>query len=182
MLDIITDHFGGKEYKIFVSYSFKDTQNLEEFLNEIEKGTGVRFILAEKEFLPANEGGIPEKVSMLIDKCDAVMIVISKDAYKSNWVQQEIGYAMKTKKPIIPMIEVTKEKKQLGFLSDKDTVVYKGFKRISEVQTKLVTIIKDLIQKKRQGIKSNIKFALFIGAGLFISSFFPDEEDYNKLT
>ena len=157
MLDKITDHFGGKEYKIFVSYSFKDTQNLEEFLNEIEKGTGVRFILAEKEFLPANEGGIPEKVSMLFDKCDAVMIVISKAAYKSNWVQQEIGYAIKTKKPVIPLLEDTKGKKQLGFLSDKDTVVYKGFKRIDEVLEKLVMIIKDLIQRKRQGIKGKIK-------------------------
>jgi len=64
---------------------------------------GVEPYLAEGDPRP----GVPlsSKVSQMIDASDCVVVILTATASKSHWVQQEIGYAIKAGKLILPFVE-----------------------------------------------------------------------------
>jgi hypothetical protein len=86
---------------LFVSYSRSDTpfvDNLEHNLNTSGYTTWV-----DRRKL---EGGqhFPQEIEAAIERCRAVLVVLSPRAINSPYVQSEIAYAATQGKPLIPLL------------------------------------------------------------------------------
>ena len=68
-----------------------------------QAGPGVDLWLAEHDPQPGQH--LPTKVQQQIERCHAVMVFITEAAQASPFVQQEIGWALRAKKPIIPVVQ-----------------------------------------------------------------------------
>ena len=76
-----------------------------------------------------------------------------KKGIRSNWVQQEIGYAMKSKIPIIPIVEKGVKPKELGSLQGKEYIEYDPSKP-QQALVKASTYVKSLKLKKEDQEKA----------------------------
>lgn len=86
----------------FISYSFLD-KNIMNKLKNILQTDGIVCYVAEHD---ENYGGsLPEKLSVNIDNSDILIVILTHNSSSSSTVGQEIGYAKKAGKRIIPLIE-----------------------------------------------------------------------------
>jgi hypothetical protein len=88
--------------EVFVSYSHvaPDTeyvQRLAAFLAD----AGVR-AWYDKDLVPGDSWA--ETIKQRIDNCAAVIVVMTPEAERSEWVQREIAYAQFLKRPILPLL------------------------------------------------------------------------------
>ena len=88
-------------YRVFVSHASKDRKWVEWIKGRA--GPGVELWLAEHDPHPGTH--LPTKVQQEIDRSHAVMVFITEAAQASPYVQQEIGWALKAKKPVIPVVQ-----------------------------------------------------------------------------
>lgn len=95
---IFPDAVSGQPY-IFVSYSSKDTEQVQEVLR----------ILRDNCFRFWYDMGLKsgdewtEELGGMIERCDQFLVLISKNAVESKYVRKELGYADKKGKNIIPV-------------------------------------------------------------------------------
>ena len=85
--------------KVFLSYSSKDTA----FATQLER----LLHAALSGFLDQSDIAFGARISLIqeeIKKASAVLVLLSEDAVKSNWVPFEIGMAQALGKPIIPIL------------------------------------------------------------------------------
>lgn len=88
---------------VFVSHSSKDKPFVEKLMNELSH-PNISFFY-DKEHM--KRGGISKQLKKGITNCDLFMIIISKNAAKSDWVDSELNYAkdiLSSKDSIIPVI------------------------------------------------------------------------------
>jgi hypothetical protein len=88
--------------KIFIIHSNKDMDIVEKLKSKL-KQEGFKVYIAEEIKRPGKY--LPKKVQNLIRKSDCVLVLYTKNASRSKWVNQEIGGALTIKKPIIPIVE-----------------------------------------------------------------------------
>jgi hypothetical protein len=88
-------------YRVFVSHAGKDRAWVEWIKGQT--GPGVELWLAEHDVQPGTP--VANKVQKELDACQAVFVFITEASQASTYVQQEIGWAMKAKKPIIPLVQ-----------------------------------------------------------------------------
>lgn len=89
-------------YQLFVSHSFRN----EELVNELQssfKQPGIELYVAESD--PQYGSPLAAKIEQAIDTCDALLVVMTKDASNSASVNQEVGYGKKSGKLIIALVE-----------------------------------------------------------------------------
>lgn len=101
-------------FKVFVSYSTLDLQNVAE-LQRALIGTGVRVFVAEHSTLPSQS--LPLSISGAIAACDLFVLIWSRNAKASDWVSQEIGQAISLRKQILPLV-LTEGMALPGFIND----------------------------------------------------------------
>lgn len=106
-------------YKVFISHSTRDL-GLVTFLAKKLSEFGVEVFVAEWSLSPG--ATLDKKVSAQIERADCVVAILTQNGMRSNWVQQEIGYALKANKPIIPLVEKGISPKHLGFLQGKEYI------------------------------------------------------------
>lgn len=87
---------------VFISHSIADTALVYE-LDNLLRLSGIQTYVAEWHVQPG--GYLPDKVAEAIDQCDCVLALMTVDGARSEFVQQEIGYAKKAGKQIIPVVE-----------------------------------------------------------------------------
>ncbi len=102
------------QYKIFVSYSTHDLDQVE-LLRQQLRETPIDVFVAEHSVQPSENLG--EKISKAIEVCDLFVVLWSKNAQNSSWVSQEIGRADAFKKNILPLV-LTEGITLPGFISD----------------------------------------------------------------
>jgi len=88
-------------YNIFISYSTKDLQTakwLEQSLLQIK---GAKVFLAHSNFIA---GSLSDALINKIKQCNLFIVLYSKEAHASSYVQQEIGVAKGNNKIIIPVV------------------------------------------------------------------------------
>jgi hypothetical protein len=107
--------------KIFVSHSLKDKDLIHEIKNTLEP-LGITLLIAEHHN-DLNKT-ITSKIESLIWQCDVGLILLTKNGYKSKFVQQEIGYVKSCNKPILQVVQSGLENKISGFLYGRDFIVY----------------------------------------------------------
>lgn len=88
-------------FKVFVSYSTHDLQNVSQ-LQQSLAGTGVEVFVAEHS-VAASEP-LSARISSAIAECDLFVLIWSANAKVSDWVPQEIGKAHSLQKTILPLV------------------------------------------------------------------------------
>lgn len=150
-------------YKVFVSHSTRD-QGLVMALTNILSKFGIEVSVAEWYLSPGQP--ISQKVFNEIKKSDCVVALFTRNGVRSNWVQQEIGYALKTKRPLIPLVERRTNPRDLGALQDIEYIEYNPNKP-NEALRKISTYVKSLKLKKEEREKTSL-IAGGIGAFLLL--------------
>ena len=88
--------------RIFISYSHKDMDIVYRLL-ELLSRAGVQVFVADYD--PEPGALLWEKVSKAIDASDAVVVLYTKEAAASPFVNHEIGYAKGRGKLVVPLVE-----------------------------------------------------------------------------
>lgn len=89
-------------YRVFISHSTKD-QVLIFTLAQYLASKNIEAFVAE--WNPKLGTDLTQKIFPQIDQSDCVVAILTKDGNRSEWVNQEIGYAFKAQKLIISVIE-----------------------------------------------------------------------------
>jgi len=138
--------------KIFVSHSLKDQTLIQDLKTTLEP-IGIKIFIAEhNEDL---EKTITQKIENMIWQCDIALILLTKNGYKSNFVQQEIGYIKSCQKPSLQIVQTGLEKKISGFLYGKGYVLYDPLQpnlATEKIKRSLMTYWRQLEQKRQHQI------------------------------
>jgi len=108
-------------YKVFISHSSRDQGLVISLANLLSK-FGVEVFVAEWYLAPGER--IDRKVFREIETSDCMVILLTQEGIRSTWVQQEIGYALKTGRHIIPLVEKGIDMGDLGALQGKEYIEY----------------------------------------------------------
>lgn len=144
-----------KELKsVFISYSSKDTEIVNEVVNMLE-ASGISYWKAP-EMIPAGSNYAKE-IPRVICECDIFLLIISEDSQRSIWVEKEIDFAINNRKVIVPL-KLTEGKLTDMFsfyLNNVQMVNYNGNlkKALKVLRTRIETL---LPKEKLKGNTRNI--------------------------
>lgn len=133
-------------YKVFISHSVRD-QSLVILLENLLSKFEISVFVAEWYLSPGEP--IDKKVFEQIESSDCIVVLLTQNGIRSNWVQQEIGYSLKLNKPIIPIVEKGINSKDLGALQGKEYIEFDLFQPW-EALNKLSTYVMSLKLKKEE--------------------------------
>lgn len=108
-------------FRVFISHSTADLGLVYQLKYWLE-ANGIETYLAEAHPQPGIS--LSEKVSNAIDQSNCVIAVLTRDGTRSQWVNQEIGYAKKAGRIVVPLVE--QGVPHTGFVQD---VEYVSFSR-----------------------------------------------------
>jgi nucleoside 2-deoxyribosyltransferase len=145
-------------YKVFLSHSTKDRGLVIALANVLTK-FGVEVSVAEWYLSPGEP--LDRKVFAQIDTSDCVIVLLTRYGVRSPWVHQEVGYTLKTGKPLIPLVEKVTDSKNLAALQGKEYISYDPEKP-EETLIKASFYVKSLKLEKEEGEK-----LLLIVGGIF---------------
>lgn len=139
-------------YKVFISHSTRDRGLVVSLANLLSK-FGVEVFVAEWYLTP--DVPLDKKVFDQIQIADCVVVLLTKNGIRSNWVQQEIGYSIKDKgnRPLIPLVEYGINPTDLGVLQGREYIEYDPYQPDSAL-IKLSTYVKALKLKKEEQEKA----------------------------
>jgi len=139
-------------FTVFVSHSTKDLG----IVNELAKWlrlNGVVVHVASSQI----EAGKPivRKISSLLESSDCVLAILTLDGARSEWVNQEIGYAIKRGMLIVPVVEEGIKVK--GFL---ESLEYIPFDRRNpyDAVTRAVEYLRTLAVRKEEEERGRLIF------------------------
>lgn len=144
-------------YTVFISHSTRDQGLVISLANLLSK-YGVKVFVAAWYLTPGER--LDKKVFKQIESSDCVVAFLTRNGIRSNWVQQEIGYALKSKKLLIPLVEKGVDPKNLAALQGIEHIRYDSFWP-QEALIRTSTYIKSLDLKKKEQEK-----ALLITGGI----------------
>jgi len=144
-------------YKVFISHSTQARGLVITLANLLTKFE-VEVFVAEWYLSP--DEPLDKKVFSQIEKADCVVVLLTRNGIRANWVQQEIEYAIKVRKPIIPLVEKGVDPKGLAALQGKEYIEYDPLQPQGAL-LKASTYVKSLKLKKEEQEK-----ALLIAGGI----------------
>lgn len=100
-------------FRAFVSHSSRDSE-LVIALHERLHAVGIELYLAEHDVRPGS--ALSAKVQSAIERSHTVIVLLTENAANSAYVQQEIGYALRCGRPVIPLVEARVSKDSLAML------------------------------------------------------------------
>lgn len=137
-------------YKVFISHSSRD-QGLVISLANLFSKFGVEVSVAEWYLAPGER--IDRKVFREIETSDCIVVLLTQEGIRSTWVQQEIGYALKANRHIIPLVEKGTNVGDLGALQGKDYIEYDSYQP-QQALIRLSTYVKSLKLRKEEQEKT----------------------------
>ncbi len=120
---------------IFFSHSGKDEQIAEKLKRQLEQ-MGSDVYMFEHDQQPGAD--ITEKITKAIDNYNILFTLFTKNGGQSSYVQQEIGYAKKAGKIIVPFVESGISQEILGMVANVEYIKFdpdNPDKSISDAQT-----------------------------------------------
>jgi nucleoside 2-deoxyribosyltransferase len=88
--------------RIFLSHSAGDRDLVREVRSRIA-ALDIEVYMFEHDPQPGTL--VAAKIQQELDRSDAVVVIITPRSSASSYVHQEIGFALGTKKPVIPLVE-----------------------------------------------------------------------------
>jgi len=153
-------------YRVFISHSTRDRGLVITLANLLAR-FGVEVFVAEWYLTPGES--LDKKVFAQIEKADCMVVLLTRNGVRSNWIQQEIGYALKANKPIIPLVEKGVEPKDLAALQGKEYIEYDPFQP-QQALIRASTYVRSLKLKKKQEQEKTLLIAGGILALLLLLS------------
>jgi len=86
--------------QVFISYSHKDREYAHKLANELKR-QGIETWFDDRT---DQQGKWPRVNQEGLDTCSTLIVVMSPDSHKSDWVQNEVRYATEKKKTILPIL------------------------------------------------------------------------------
>jgi len=129
--------------QIFLSHNTRD-RKWGEWLLRSAAAHGIRPYLAEHDVRAGSS--LASKIEKAIDDSAAVVVLVTSNSVNSAYVQQEVGYARKAKKLIIPVVQVGIASEQLGMLQGVEYISF-DFDSPHEGHAQLTAAMHDLAQK-----------------------------------
>jgi hypothetical protein len=108
-------------YRVFISHSTRD-RGLVIALAKLLAKFGIEVFVAEWYLTPGEP--LDKKVFRQIEEADCMVVLLTKNGIRSTWVHQEIGYAIKTIRPLIPLVEKGTDPKDLAALQGREYIEY----------------------------------------------------------
>ncbi|MGB9760530.1 MAG: toll/interleukin-1 receptor domain-containing protein [Thermoproteota archaeon] len=133
----------GTGVKVFISYSHKDFElayQIWKILNEVNISCYL------SELYPEPGVSLWKKIQKMIENADVVIVLYTKNANYSPFVNQELGAAVSKGKPIIPIVEEGVEIK--GALSGLEYIKLDN-QNPTNTLTQVIEALKNFIQKKQ---------------------------------
>ena len=106
---------------IFCSHSSKDTSWIAP-LKSVVESVGHSMYLFEDDQRPGEY--VSQKLQQAIEKADVMLVFLTPNSERSTYVHQEIGYAVRDRKPIIPLVEVGVSSKVLSMLEGREYIPF----------------------------------------------------------
>jgi hypothetical protein len=100
-------------YSAFLSHSSGD-RALAEGMRTLAALAGVELYLAEHDVQPGSL--LSEKVRAAIERSDIVVVLLTPSSYSSAYVHQEVGYAIRSDKFVLPVVELSVPRDALAML------------------------------------------------------------------
>lgn len=129
--------------QIFLSHNTRDRE-WGEWLLRSAAAHGIKPYLAEHDIQAGHP--LASKIEKAIDDSAAVVVLITNNSVNSAYVQQEVGYARKAKKLIIPVVQVGITGERLGMLQGVEYISF-DFDSPHEGHTQLTAAMHDLARK-----------------------------------
>lgn len=126
--------------RVFISYSQNDSDKVK-LLEFLLKENGIKPIIIANDRIPLKP--LEEKVIEGILKCDIIIPILSKRSFKTQWINQEIGFAKAIDKAMFPIVEKSLIRSLKGFIH-KDLDLPYSFE--SENFTSFEDAVKNLIE------------------------------------
>ena len=108
-------------YKVFLSHSTRD-KNLVIALARLLEKFGIENFVAEWYLSPGER--LDKKVFDEIRASDCIVVLLTPNGMRSNWVQQEIGAALHAGKLVIPIVERGTDVQDLAALGGREYIEY----------------------------------------------------------
>jgi hypothetical protein len=129
--------------QIFLSHNARD-RAWGEWLMREAAAQGIEPYLAEHDVQPGHT--LASKIEAAIDTSAAVVVLITNNSVNSQYVQQEIGYARKAKKLIIPVVQKGIAGERLGMLQGVEYIAF-DFANPHEGHAQLTAAMRRLAEK-----------------------------------
>jgi len=142
------------QYKVFISHS-NDANDLA-VVNQIKAAltnNGFVPIIAEEQIPTTSPTLLSEKITKLIDNADFCVVLLTENGVGSAYVNQEVGYIIKSKKALIPLVGKGIPSQKLSLLQGAEYI------QIEEDLAKTIKNLLDWLEK----IKSNKDLQQFLG-------------------
>lgn len=146
-----------KAFQIFLSHSTQDRPWCE-WLKRSAATIDVEVYLAEHDHRAGND--LVAKIETAIEASNAVVVLLSKKGATSPFVHQEIGYARRAKKLIIPLVEPGVSTKELAMLQGLEYIPF-DFEDPRQGRARLNQELKKLLDQ--QIAKARQREALVVG-------------------
>jgi hypothetical protein len=114
---------------------------------------GIEVFVAEWYLAPG--APLDHKIFSQIKMADCIVVLLTRNGIRSNWVQQEIGYALELPKPVIPLVEKGVDPKDLAALQGKEYIEYDPMEP-QQALLRLSNYVKALNLKKAERQKTLI--------------------------
>lgn len=126
-------------FSVFVSHSVRDLNVVYQFKYWLEVN-GIGVYVADSQ--PQYGTRLPVKIANAIGQSDCVIAILTPYGDRSDWVNQEIGYAVRGGKLVIPVVEQGVKLK--GFIADVEYVAFQP----NDPATAIGNVIDYLSRKK----------------------------------
>lgn len=146
-------------YKVFISHSAEDQRVVVTLANFLAK-FNIDVAVAEWYLSPGSH--IEKQISTQIEKSDCVVVLLTRNGLRSNWVQQEIGYAISKRKIVIPLVEKGADHNALASLQGKEYIEFDP-SNPEVALSKTSTFVKNLKLKKEEQESALLVAACIIG-------------------
>ena len=89
-------------YSVFISYATKNLHIVDWALQTLASPGRTEIFAAEYSVIPGQV--LNEEIKAALRKCDLFLLLYSHEANASNYVQQEIGFAVGINKTVLPVV------------------------------------------------------------------------------
>lgn len=148
-------------YKVFVSHSTTDRDWVEWIKGQT--GPGVELWLAEHDVRLGRH--LPMKIQKELDGSDAVVVFLTESSRSAAYVQQEIGWALKAKKLVVPVVQDGISRQDLAMLEGAEYILF-DFHQPEKGRTVLLNHLQKLAQAK--AASEDLQTALLLIGALLV--------------
>ncbi len=149
---------------IFFSHNARDRQWCEWLAADVER-LEIEAYPAEHDQRPGKP--LAEKVKRNINKCNAVVVLLTDNSVGSSYVHQEIGYALAKKKLVIPLVAPSISANHLAMLQGLEHIVF-DFRDPHPGKESLASELQRLAEQQRKQDDLETLIALGICVGLLV--------------